>query len=96
MMIATKPYALDTVGNLVSGYSARPALTRLALLAAANPAVAECLLLNPSAAATAHPHYVVSLDADDCATLTAIRSRATTVDEFLCDLANIVDGMPFQ
>ena len=96
MMIASKMYTPDIDGDLVSGYSARPALTRLALLAAANPVVAECLLLNPSAAATAHPHYVVSLDADDRATLNAIQSRATTVDEFLWDLANVVDGTPFQ
>ncbi|HWQ14977.1 MAG TPA: hypothetical protein VNL77_19420, partial [Roseiflexaceae bacterium] len=79
--------------RLIPGQSARPALTRLALLAAANPAFAERLLRDPHAAAGAHPHYSVQLDAHDCATLNAIRARARTVGEFLGELADVVDGV---
>ncbi|MGB9751091.1 DUF5317 family protein [Roseiflexus castenholzii] len=79
--------------HLVPGHSARPALTRLALLAAADPALAERLLHDPFDAADAHPHYHVSLDARDRATLAAIRARARTVGEFLGELAAEVDGI---
>lgn len=79
--------------RLVPGHSARPALTRLALLAAADPALAERLLRDPFDAADAHPHYHVTLDAHDRATLAAIRARARTVGEFLGELAAEVDGM---
>ncbi len=78
--------------RLVPGHSARPALTRLALLAAADPALAERLLHDPIDAADAHPHYRVALDAQDRATLAAIRARARTVGEFLGELAAEVDG----
>jgi hypothetical protein len=78
--------------RLVPGHSARPALTRLALLAAADPALAERLLHDPLDAADAHPHYHVTLDARDRATLAAIRARARTVGEFLGELAAEVDG----
>jgi hypothetical protein len=78
--------------RLIPGQSARPTLTRLALLAAANPAVAESLLHDPFDAAAAHPHYALALDARDRATLADIRSRARTVGEFLSDLADVVDG----
>lgn len=78
--------------RLVQGQSARPALTRLALLAAADPALAERLLRDPFDAADAHPHYRVTLDAHDRATLAAIRARARTVGEFLGELAAEVDG----
>jgi hypothetical protein len=78
--------------RLLPGQSARPALTRLALLAAANPTVAESLLSDPLDAAAAHPHFSLLLDARDRATLADIRSRAHTVGEFLSDLADIVDG----
>jgi hypothetical protein len=84
----------DTHTPLLPGQSARPALTRLALLAAANPTVAESLLSDPLAAASAHPHYAMLLDARDRATLADIRARAQTVGEFLSDLADVVDGMP--
>jgi hypothetical protein len=83
---------LDQRARLIPGQSARPALTRLALLAAANPAVAEGLLSDPLDAAAAHPHFVLALDARDRATLADIRTRARTVGEFLADLADVVDG----
>jgi hypothetical protein len=77
------------------GGSARPALTKLALLAAANPAVADSLLRDPiDKLGSSHPHYALALDAHDHATLAAIRTRAQTVSEFLCELAEIVDGVP--
>jgi len=78
--------------RLIPGQSARPALTRLALLAAANPTVAESLLRDPFDAAAAHPHFALALDARDRATLADIRARAHTVGEFLADLADVVDG----
>jgi hypothetical protein len=78
--------------RLIPGQSARPALTRLALLAAANPTVAERLLRDPLDAAASHPHFVLALDARDRATLATIRARAHTVSEFLADLADVVDG----
>jgi hypothetical protein len=83
---------VDHGTRLLSGQSSRPALTRLALLAAANPDVAESLLHDPVGAATAHPHYAVPLDARDRATLADIRARARTVGEFMADLADVVDG----
>lgn len=79
--------------RLIPGQSARPALTRLALLAAASPSVAESLLRDPLDAAASHPHFVLALDARDRATLADIRSRARTVGEFLSDLADVVDGV---
>lgn len=82
----------DQEMRLLPGQSARPALTRLALLAAANPDVAKHLLHDPLGAAAAHPHYTLSLDARDRATLADIRTRAQTVGEFLADLADVVDG----
>ena len=82
----------ETRKNLIPGHSTRPALTRLALLAAADPALAERLLHDPFDVANAHPHYHVTLDAHDRATLAAIRARARTVGEFLGELAAEVDG----
>jgi hypothetical protein len=82
----------DQRARLIPGQSARPALTRLALLAAANPTVAESLLRDPLDAAASHPHFVVALDARDRATLADIRARARTVGEFLDGLADVVDG----
>ena len=77
------------------GASNRPALTKLALLAAANPAVADSLLRDPiDMLGSSHPHYALTLDARDHATLAAIRTRARTVSEFLYELAEIVDGVP--
>jgi hypothetical protein len=78
--------------TLLPGRSSRPALTRLAFLAAASPAVAESLLHDPVGAAAAHPHYAVCLDAHDRATLDDIRAGVRTVSEFLSRLADIVDG----
>jgi hypothetical protein len=83
---------LDRSMRLQPGQSARPALTRLALLAAANPTVAERLLLDPLDAVAIHPHYSLPLDARDRATLADIRARAHTVGEFLSGLADVVDG----
>ncbi|HEX5689983.1 MAG TPA: hypothetical protein VFX76_08270 [Roseiflexaceae bacterium] len=85
------PALPDQRMRLLSGQSARPALTRLAMLAAANPSVAESLL-SDSLESAAHPHYSLLLDARDRATLADIRARARTVGEFLADLADIVDG----
>jgi hypothetical protein len=78
--------------RLIPGQSARPALTRLALLAAANPSVAESLLRDPLDAAASHPHFVLALDARDRATLADIRARARTIGEFLDGLADVVEG----
>lgn len=86
------PVQPDSRVRLLSGPSSRPALTRLALLAAANPSFAESLLRDPAGASHAHPHYALSLDARDHATLAAIRTRARTVGEFLGELADVVDG----
>ena len=83
----------ETRKNLIPGHSTRPALTRLALLAAADPALAERLLHDPFDVANAHPHYHVTLDANDRATLAAIRARSRTVGEFLGELAAEVDGL---
>lgn len=79
--------------GLRAGHSTRPALTRLAVLAAANPAVAATLLNNPVAAATSHPHYSIALDPIDRAILVDIHARARTVDEFLTRLAQAVDDV---
>ena len=92
MPFRATPAPLDPQMRLLPGQSARPALTRLALLAAANPAVAEGLLRDPLDAAAAHPHYTLLLDMRDRATLADIRARASTVGEFLADLADVVDG----
>jgi hypothetical protein len=94
-MLTFRPAATppDHRARLIPGQSARPALTRLALLAAANPAIAESLLRDPLDAAAAHPHYAFVLDARDRATLADIRLRARTVGEFLTNLADVVDGV---
>jgi hypothetical protein len=63
----------------------------LALLAAANPSVAERLLNDPLEAAHAHPHYMVQLDDDDRLVLAGIRARACSVHEFLLQLADALD-----
>jgi hypothetical protein len=63
------------------------------LLAAANPAVADSLLRDPiESVAASHPHYVLTFDAHDRATIADIRTRARTVNEFLCALADVIDG----
>lgn len=72
--------------------SSRPALTHLVLLAVADRKIAERLLWNDDAA-TMHPHYVVYLDDDDRDTLADIRTRSTTVEEFLSGLAAAADGI---
>jgi hypothetical protein len=92
LTLRAAPAPAEPYARLIPGQSARPALTRLALLAAANPAFAERLLHDPLDAAAAHPHYRVQLDAHDRATLSAIRGRARTVGEFLGELADVVDG----
>jgi hypothetical protein len=92
MSFRATPASLDQRMRLLPGQSARPALTRLALLAAANPTVAESLLHDRLDPAAAHPHFALLLDARDCATLADIRSRVRTVGEFLSDLADVVDG----
>jgi len=50
-------------------------------------------LHDPFDVANAHPHYHVTLDANDRATLAAIRARSRTVGEFLGELAAEVDGL---
>lgn len=86
------PMPLDNSARLLHGQSSRPALTRLALLAAANPTVAETLLHDPLGAAVSHPHYALLLDDRDRETLDDLRSRSRTVSEFLAGLADVVDG----
>ncbi len=88
----TRPIEPEVCAQLVPGQSARPVLTRLALLAAANPAVAESLLRDTLDMAAVHPHYAFILDARDQATLEAVRSQSSTVGEFLSGLADAVDG----
>lgn len=92
MTLRASSATLDRGMRLQPGQSARPALTRLALLAAANPTVAERLLHDPLDAVAIHPHYSLPLDARDRATLADIRARARTVGEFLSGLADVVDG----
>jgi hypothetical protein len=59
----------------------------------ADRGIAERLLRGePIDTAIAHPHYPVTLDERDRATLLDIRSRAATVDELLESLAEIADG----
>lgn len=70
----------------------RPALTALALLAAANPTVAEQLLRNPADAACAHPHYLVHLDDADRVVLARVRTGARSVREFLIHLADAIEN----
>jgi hypothetical protein len=77
--------------RLRPGQSTRPALTRLAMLAAANPVIANTLLHNPVAAASLHPHYPIMLDAIDRAILVEIQSRSRTINDFLTRLAVIID-----
>jgi uncharacterized protein (DUF302 family) len=69
----------------------RPALTALALLAAANPSVAEQLMHDPLEATYTHPHYIVQLDDDDRLVLAEIRARTRSVHEFLLQLADALD-----
>ena len=91
-MLHTRTIEPETCAQLIPGQSARPALTRLALLAAANPAVAEGLLRDTLDIVALHPHYAFVLDARDRATLEAVRSQSSTVGEFLSGLADAVDG----
>jgi len=66
----------------------------LGLLVLADREIAERLLRgDPIDAAIAHPHYHVLLDESDRATLSAIRTRAASVDELLADLAEFADGV---
>lgn len=69
----------------------RPALTALALLAAANPEVAAQLLRDPLGAAQVHPHYPIQLDDEDRRVLTSIQGRAGSVVEFLVQLADAIE-----
>lgn len=73
--------------------SPHPALTRLVLLAAADPGIAEQLLHNESLDfACVHPHYGIALDDFDRAALADVRARVDTVSEFLVSLADVADG----
>lgn len=73
--------------------SPRPALTRLVLLASADPGIAERLLRDDSLDfASVHPHYAVALDDRDRAALADVRARTGTVSEFLAGLADVADG----
>jgi hypothetical protein len=67
------------------------ALTSLALLAAANPQVAEQLLNDPIGAARSHPHYVIDLNDEDCRLLTSIKAQAASLDDFLYHLADVIE-----
>jgi hypothetical protein len=73
--------------------SERKALLYSGLLLLADRGIAERLLRgDPIDMAIAHPHYPVSLDDGDRATLSDIRDRVATVDELLAHLAEVADG----
>lgn len=67
------------------------ALAALALLAVANPQIAEQLLRDPVGAAQAHPHYNILLDDDDRRVLTGIQAHARSLSDFLQRLADVID-----
>ena len=71
--------------------SARPQLTQLILLAAGNQTMAEQLLTTPVERCD-HPHYGFMLDTRDQQTLASVRKRATSVEQFLLELADIAEG----
>ncbi len=73
--------------------SARPELTRLVLLAAADPRLAEQLLRDETLdLADVHPHYTLALDEHDRATLAQVRAHSDSVSAFLAELADAADG----
>lgn len=78
--------------DLVSGKSARPALTRLALLMRANPDVAACVFRDPANASSAHPQYTLALSEQDQATVCDIQARSLNIGDFLLQLAEVIDG----
>jgi hypothetical protein len=67
------------------------ALTSLALLAAANPQVAEQLLDDPIGAARSHPHYAIDLNDEDRRLLNSIKAQAESLDDFLYQLADAIE-----
>jgi hypothetical protein len=67
------------------------ALAALALLAVANPQIAEQLLRDPVGAAQAHPHYSILLDDNDRRVLTSIQAHARSLSDFLQRLADAID-----
>lgn len=70
-----------------------PALTELALLAAANPEIAQRVLHDPIAAASAHRHYRVALNETERTALCEIVAQGPqTIDDFFRLLANWVDA----
>jgi uncharacterized protein (DUF302 family) len=69
------------------------ALTSLALLAAANPQVAEQLLRDPVVAARSHPHYVIDLNEEDRRVLSSIKAQSASLDDFLYQLADAIEDM---
>ncbi len=82
----------DPRPRLVSGRSARPALTQLVLLMQANPDVAASILNDPLKAASAHPQYALTLNEYDQEVVCAIQSRVQSLRDFLCQLAEVIDG----
>lgn len=87
-------FRTDYVPPPLAERSPRPALTRLVLLAAADPGIAEQLLHgDPLDLSTVHPHYTVALDDHDQAALADLRKRTGTLNEFLTSLADVADGI---
>ena len=75
-----------------SAVAKRPALTALAMLAAANPEVADQLMRDPLGAAQAHPHYPIQLNEDERRLLIDIHARAGSLTEFLVQIADAVEA----
>lgn len=75
------------------GRSNRLALTYLVQLALADPSILDRLLDGePLELVLTHPHFVITFDARDRATLADICARARTARELLANLADVVDG----
>jgi hypothetical protein len=75
-----------------SAKNTRPNLTTLILLMSTNPEIAADVMSDPERAATAHPQYHLHLDPHDTDMLRMLRTSAGTVQEFIAQIATIVDG----
>ena len=93
MLRASSPTRRDRSSLKHREPTKRPALQYVGLLLLADRGIAERLLRgDPIDTTIAHPHYPVTLDEGDRATLSEIRDRVATVDELLAFLAEVADG----